>query len=298
MPQGTKAQAPQLPIENRTNLPTGSPRRRGGAAGGNDRSNRNVGGLQAKSWADFTPTPWVEHTPTPWSTLHAVPEFGGAFPLGCGHLTNTAGTAQDGTRGAGTRGDGDGAYWPATPTPQATAMMYDFGAQGMNSGLSMQPPPMLAAMAAAAAGAAGAAAAAAACAAAGGEGSSPDSPPEQYNQVSQFSNLVPGQAYPSAMVSQQQASETQQDGAVPTNLPSRGSITHGSGKCRPCAWFWKQQGCQNALECGYCHLCPEGELRSRKKSKVAAMRMGALAPAKPGSNNPGTARTLKLGPLV
>ncbi|CAK9010629.1 unnamed protein product [Durusdinium trenchii] len=63
-------------------------------------------------------------------------------------------------------------------------------------------------------------------------------------------------------------------------LPSKGSSTHGSGKCRPCAWFWKPQGCQNDKECGYCHLCPEGELKNRKKSKVAAMRMGALVPAK------------------
>ncbi|CAE7559303.1 unnamed protein product [Symbiodinium sp. CCMP2456] len=63
-------------------------------------------------------------------------------------------------------------------------------------------------------------------------------------------------------------------------VPSKGSSTHGSGKCRPCAWFWKPQGCQNDQDCGYCHLCPEGELKNRKKSKVAAMRMGALVPAK------------------
>merc|ERR1740117_864294 len=24
---------------------------------------------------------------------------------------------------------------------------------------------------------------------------------------------------------------------------SAGSATHGSGQCRPCAWFWKPQGC-------------------------------------------------------
>mmetsp|Transcript_36873 Transcript_36873/g.79980 ORF Transcript_36873/g.79980 Transcript_36873/m.79980 type:complete len:378 (-) Transcript_36873:196-1329(-) len=81
------------------------------------------------------------------------------------------------------------------------------------------------------------------------------------------------------------------------DLPSKGSSIHGSGKCRPCAWFWKADGCHSAQDCNYCHLCPEGELKMRKKLKVAAMRMGALTPAKPG-NPPGAARTLKLTSLV
>merc|ERR1719433_2254094 len=86
------------------------------------------------------------------------------------------------------------------------------------------------------------------------------------------------------------------DETSPESLPSRGSDLHAAGKCRPCAWFWKEQGCQNAQACGYCHLCPEGELRSRKKSKVAAMRAGALGSAKAG-NTTGATRTLKLTPL-
>jgi len=82
-------------------------------------------------------------------------------------------------------------------------------------------------------------------------------------------------------------------------VPSKGSSTHGSGKCRPCAWFWKPQGCQNDQDCGYCHLCPEGELKNRKKSKVAAMRMGALVPAKSQKAKfPSGARVLKLSPLI
>jgi hypothetical protein len=87
--------------------------------------------------------------------------------------------------------------------------------------------------------------------------------------------------------------------------PSRGSQFHGTGKCRPCAWFYKPQGCQSAQSCSYCHLCPEGELKSRKKLKVAAMRMGALTPAKSGktghgrdTGGGGNARTLKLNPLI
>ena len=79
-------------------------------------------------------------------------------------------------------------------------------------------------------------------------------------------------------------------------LPSKGSAFHAQGQCRPCAWMWKPRGCQNADTCEYCHLCPEGELKHRKKLKIAAIRMGALA-ALPSQE--GTARRgLKLSTLL
>lgn len=78
-----------------------------------------------------------------------------------------------------------------------------------------------------------------------------------------------------------------------------GSELHGSGQCRPCAWFWRKQGCQNGAACGYCHLCPEGELKSRKKSKVSAMKMGALSPVRRKSSSTTTGGWgLKLDALV
>merc|ERR1712064_40437 len=43
------------------------------------------------------------------------------------------------------------------------------------------------------------------------------------------------------------------------SLPSTGSTLHNYGKCKPCAWFWKPQGCLNGQTCGHCHLCPQGE---------------------------------------
>jgi hypothetical protein len=62
-----------------------------------------------------------------------------------------------------------------------------------------------------------------------------------------------------------------------SGCPSVGSALHGTGKCQPCAWFWKAgRGCQDGANCDHCHLCPEGELKARKKAKVAAMRMGLL----------------------
>jgi len=60
-------------------------------------------------------------------------------------------------------------------------------------------------------------------------------------------------------------------------LPSHGSLLHGSGACRPCAWFWKPSGCKNAKDCLYCHLCPVGELKMRKKVKLAAMNAAEAA---------------------
>merc|ERR1719230_2295146 len=59
-----------------------------------------------------------------------------------------------------------------------------------------------------------------------------------------------------------------------TELPSLGSVLHQSGDCRPCGWFWKPGKCQNGQACWHCHLCPEGEIKSRKKTKLMMMRSG------------------------
>jgi len=57
------------------------------------------------------------------------------------------------------------------------------------------------------------------------------------------------------------------------SLPSRGSALHSTGSCEPCAWFWKPQGCKNGSLCCRCHLCPEGEVKKRRKQKLAMMRL-------------------------
>lgn len=67
-----------------------------------------------------------------------------------------------------------------------------------------------------------------------------------------------------------------------------GSRRHGS-ECNPCAWYWKPQGCLRGSECGYCHLCPEGEVKLRKKAKLAAMRGGAT-PSSTSSMSPSKAK--------
>lgn len=57
-----------------------------------------------------------------------------------------------------------------------------------------------------------------------------------------------------------------------SELPSVGSVLHASGTCRPCAWFWKPHGCGNGRHCCHCHLCPEGEIKARRKAGVVCLK--------------------------
>lgn len=71
--------------------------------------------------------------------------------------------------------------------------------------------------------------------------------------------------------------------------PSKGSMLHPTKDCTPCAWFWKPMKCHNAKDCNYCHLCPEGELKTRKKVKQQAMRNPVGAAVTPtGGQRPAT----------
>jgi len=49
--------------------------------------------------------------------------------------------------------------------------------------------------------------------------------------------------------------------------PTPGSALHDSGKCEPCAWHHSAEGCRHGASCIFCHLCPEGEMKRRKKVK-------------------------------
>lgn len=53
---------------------------------------------------------------------------------------------------------------------------------------------------------------------------------------------------------------------------SVGAAMHGTGQCKPCAWFWKPDSCNRGADCGHCHLCPEGELYRRRRQRRAAIR--------------------------
>ena len=54
---------------------------------------------------------------------------------------------------------------------------------------------------------------------------------------------------------------------------SRGASEHGTGNCKPCAWFHHVEGCRHAQDCEFCHLCPSGEIKKRKKDKQKLIRI-------------------------
>merc|ERR1712232_1028035 len=54
-------------------------------------------------------------------------------------------------------------------------------------------------------------------------------------------------------------------------MPTVGSVEHSVGNCKPCAFFHKQ-GCENGVQCKFCHLCDAGEKRRRQKEKKAQFR--------------------------
>lgn len=64
---------------------------------------------------------------------------------------------------------------------------------------------------------------------------------------------------------------------------SRGGQLHGTGNCKPCAWYWRPQGCANGEDCGHCHLCSAAELKARKKAKKSASQRSA--PAEPAGDS-------------
>lgn len=50
-------------------------------------------------------------------------------------------------------------------------------------------------------------------------------------------------------------------------IPTLGSQGHHVGRCRPCAFVWKDEGCLAGIECQFCHLCDSGEKKRRAKEK-------------------------------
>jgi len=64
---------------------------------------------------------------------------------------------------------------------------------------------------------------------------------------------------------------------------SKGGQLHGTGNCKPCAWYWRPQGCANGEDCGHCHQCSAAELKARKKAKKSASQR--VAPAEPAGDS-------------
>jgi len=54
-------------------------------------------------------------------------------------------------------------------------------------------------------------------------------------------------------------------------VPSVGSVGHAEGTCKPCAFLYTK-GCENGINCPFCHLCEPGEKKKRRKAKMEVRR--------------------------
>ncbi|CAE7541362.1 Zdhhc14 [Symbiodinium natans] len=55
---------------------------------------------------------------------------------------------------------------------------------------------------------------------------------------------------------------------------------HANGTCKPCGYFFaKADGCRWHNTCTFCHICPPGELKRRKKQKRAMLKARNAAQA-------------------
>lgn len=61
-------------------------------------------------------------------------------------------------------------------------------------------------------------------------------------------------------------------------MPTKGSVGHGVGTCKPCAFFYTK-GCESGVTCEYCHLCGPEEKKKRKLDKKQLRRMGVAPDA-------------------
>jgi len=71
--------------------------------------------------------------------------------------------------------------------------------------------------------------------------------------------------------------EQEQNEASPQTLYEK-EMAHERGECRPCAFFlYKEDGCRWGESCSFCHLCPKGEIKARRKMmRYAAQRAQRL----------------------
>lgn len=59
---------------------------------------------------------------------------------------------------------------------------------------------------------------------------------------------------------------------IQPDADNMGSAKHQEGKCKPCAFAWKPEGCGSGVECQFCHLCPPGEKQRRKRAVRNTLR--------------------------
>lgn len=107
-------------------------------------------------------------------------------------------------------------------------------------------------------------------------------------EVTQHSRASPGKSQGSDQETAYTTSDTEVAGSSEPSSDSEKSSSRvyfppglelsQTHSCRPCAWFWKPVGCKVGSSCNYCHVCPQEELKTRKKCKAEAIRLGLVTP--------------------
>ena len=55
-----------------------------------------------------------------------------------------------------------------------------------------------------------------------------------------------------------------------------GVALHLLGQCTPCVWVWKPRGCNLGPQCNFCHACPRGTIKLRRRERNARLRQAHL----------------------
>lgn len=77
------------------------------------------------------------------------------------------------------------------------------------------------------------------------------------------------------------ASPTEEVSTLPSGRTPNSTMTqfetHNLGKCVPCNYYWhKVDGCRQGSDCAFCHFCPKGEIKKRKKDTLKQLRKSGL----------------------
>jgi hypothetical protein len=78
---------------------------------------------------------------------------------------------------------------------------------------------------------------------------------------------------PGKQINNHQAMKSCPVPSIPSTHSSIISSDHAQGACKPCAWYHHPGGCKNGSSCGFCHQCPPGELKRRKKEKETLLKL-------------------------
>lgn len=106
---------------------------------------------------------------------------------------------------------------------------------------------------------------------------------QNFNSVANLASGMPV-TLPLVGVASDISSEVDLQSGFFSELPSAGSAAHFEGWCKPCAFAY--EGCANGKTCAFCHLCGPGELKARKRAKLAQRRkMNRIAQQPPRWTN-------------